>query len=160
MRSKIPKIISGILAIMLIFWLGYALLPPARFWIAFEFVSAVLVAVGCVGELFLFHLPSGRLKREKEKHHHLESRFILAVAVGVTMELFALSHAISEATILEQGISSANERTSANELLAKQLEKQVNETKTQLANAERRLIEVRNENLPMDIGERLLLQTP
>lgn len=110
MRSKIPKIISGILAIMLIVWLGYALLPPARFWIAFEFVSAVLVAVGCVGELCLFHLPSGRLKREKEKHHHLESRFILAVAVGVTMELFALSHAISEATRLEQGIASANER--------------------------------------------------
>jgi hypothetical protein len=105
MRSKIPKIISGILAIILIVWFGYALLPPVRFWIGFEFAAAVLVAVGCVGELYLFHIPSGRLKREKDKHHHLESRFILAVAVGVTMELFALTHALPEAIRLENTVA-------------------------------------------------------
>lgn len=47
----------------------------------------------------------------------------------------------------------ANERASTNELAAKQLEKQVNETKTQLANAETHLIELKNANLPMDIGD-------
>ena len=161
MRSKIPKIISGILAIILIVWLGYALLSPARFWIAFEFVSAVLVAVGCVGELYLFHLPSGRIKREKEKHHYLESRFILAVAVGVTMELFALAHAISEATRLEQDVASANERTSANELHFADLthsnlvlQTEIGKTKLELAYTQEKLENIKNAIPPRQIPEK------
>jgi hypothetical protein len=55
--------------------------------------------------------------------------------------------------------SQANERLSTNELAAKQLEIQLTETKTQLANAEARLnqsvIDLQNASLPISIGDQL-----
>lgn len=106
-KSKIPKMISGILAAILIAVVSYILLPLVWFWIGFEVFAALLVAVGCVGEWYLFHRPAGREKREKEQHRKFESRFILAVAAGVTMEFFALAHAIPAAIRLEKEAANA-----------------------------------------------------
>lgn len=110
-KSKLPKMISGILAAILIAIVSYLLLPPVWFWIGFEVVAALLVAVGCVGEWYLFHHPAGREKREKEQHRKFEARFILAVAAGVTMEFFALAHAIPEAIRLELQVAQLNKET-------------------------------------------------
>lgn len=111
----IPKMISGILAAILIAVVLYASLPSIWFWIVFEVFAALLVAIGCSGEWYLHHHPAGRKKVEKEEHHKLESRFIAAVVIGVFMEFFALGHAIPEAIRLEKDVASANERASANE---------------------------------------------
>jgi hypothetical protein len=104
-KSRIPKIIWGILLAISIIVFAWFEFPPVWFWIGFEVVSAILVAGGCIGELYLFHHPAGRQKREKNEHHKLESRFILAVAVGVTMELFALAHAIPQAVKVEKDVA-------------------------------------------------------
>jgi hypothetical protein len=122
--SKIPKIISGILAAILIAVVLYVSLPPVWFWIGFEIFAALLVAVGCAGEWWLHHHPAGRRKVEKEEHHNLESRFIAAVVFGVFMELFSLGHAIPEAMKLEVAVASANERAgTATNMAAQAIEK-------------------------------------
>jgi predicted nuclease with TOPRIM domain len=158
------KMLPGIVVTILIIALGWFLISPFWFWVSFEIVAALFVAVGCSGEWWLHHHPAGRKKREKDEHHKLESRFISVVALGVIMELFSLGHSIKEGKELgekaeqaKKEASQANERASTNELVSKQLEIRLNETKTQLANAEARLnesvVELKNNSLPMDIGE-------
>ena len=84
--------------------------------------------------------------------------------IGIAGELICLPFSLWESAELnkeaekaQQIAAQANERASTNELAAKQLEIRLNETKTKLANAEARLnesvFELRNDNLPMDIGE-------
>lgn len=62
------------------------------------------------------------------------------------------SASFERAAVAEKEAGQANERASTNELAAKQLEIQLDETKTQLAKAQANLIELQNANLPMDIG--------
>ena len=155
MRIKIPKTIWAILATISISVVGFFVLPSFWFWVCWEILSLGLVAIGCAGEWYLFLKPA---KESHESHHRRrELQFITAVAVGVWMEFLALAHAIPETMRLEKDVALANERASTNELAAKQLEMQFTETKTKLANAEARLnesvMELKNENLPMDIGE-------
>lgn len=106
--SMIPKMISGILAAILIAVVLYATIPSVWFWIGFEVLAALLVAIGCSGEWYLHHHPAGRRRKEKDEHHKLESRFIAAVVVGVFMEFFSLGHAIPEAIRLENDVAVAN----------------------------------------------------
>jgi hypothetical protein len=98
--SKIPKIISGILAIISIISIGFCVLPTALFWISWESLAAILVAFGCIGEWWLFIHPSA--ESNNTAHRRKELQYITAVAVGVTMEVFALAHAIPEALRLER----------------------------------------------------------
>jgi hypothetical protein len=123
MNSKTPKIISGIVATMSLIALDFVLLPSFWFWVSLEFSAAVLVAYGCVGEWYLHHHPAGRKKVEKEAHHKQESRYILSVALGVTMELFLLGHSIREGIKLEDKVSEANKRTAKAELAIAALNK-------------------------------------
>jgi hypothetical protein len=111
MKTKIPKIISGIFATLSLMAIAFVLLPSFWFWVLFEFSAAMLVAYGCIGEWYLHHHPAGRKKVEKEEHHKQESRYIISVALGVTMDLFVLAHSIREGVKLENKVSEANERT-------------------------------------------------
>jgi hypothetical protein len=115
MTTKLPKIISGILSTICLVVIAFVLLPSFWFWVLFEFSAAILVAHGCIGEWYLHHHPAGRKKVERQEHHKQESRFIFSVALGVTMELFALAHSIREGVKLESKVSQANERTANTE---------------------------------------------
>ena len=119
MNSNVPKIISRIAATISSwrlpllcyrrFGFGFHLrLSPYRWWL-----------LGVVAKWYLHHHPAGRKKNEKDDHHKLESRFIGAVALGVTMELFALGHSIREGVKLENKVAQI---TSANLALRKQIE--------------------------------------
>lgn len=127
MKNNIPKIISGIAATIFLIFVAFVLLPSFWFWVSFEIFAALFVVIGCGGEWWLHHHPAGRRKQEKDEHHNLESRFIGAVVIGVTMELFALGHTIREGAKLENEVALANERTayveSNNIVLAQKLEK-------------------------------------
>lgn len=87
----------------------------------------LFVAIGCAGEWYLHHHPTGRKKQERDAHHKLESRFIGAVALGVAMEFFALGHSIQEGVKLERELTLAKERTSTNELRVALLEKETSQ---------------------------------
>jgi hypothetical protein len=115
-KSKIPKIISGIVATFVLIALAWIALSPFWFWVSFEILAALLVASGCSGEWWLHHHPAGKKRNEKDEHHKIESRFIAMVSVGVIMECFALGHSIREGAKLENKVSEANERVSTNEL--------------------------------------------
>ena len=116
-KNKIPKIISGIVATIVLISLGDFILSPFWFWVSLEIIAAALVAIGCSGEWWLHHLPAGRKKKEKDEHHKLESRFMKAmVALGVIIELFALGHSIKEGKELENKVSEASGRAATNEL--------------------------------------------
>src|SRR5437867_1852433 len=95
MSSKIPKIISGILATISLAVTGFVLLPSFWFWVCWEIAAAGLVALGCIGEWYMFCNPA---KEGHELHHRRrEMQFITAVAIGVFMEFLALGHVIPEA---------------------------------------------------------------
>jgi len=108
-KSKIPKIICGILATISIPVIGFILLPSFWFWVCWEIVAAGLVAVGCCGEWYMFFNPA---KEGHESHHRRrELQFITAVAIGVFMEFLALGHAIPEVMRLEKDVAVSKERT-------------------------------------------------
>jgi hypothetical protein len=115
-NKSIPKIISGIVATVLAIALGWSLLPSFWFWVSFEILAALLVAMGCCGEWWLHHHPAGRRKNEKDEHHRLEAKIIAMVALGVVMELFVLAHSIREGVRLERKVSEANERATSNQV--------------------------------------------
>ena len=81
------------------FWSTFSILD----WI--EIVAAVLVAIGCIGELYLvFKNPPKDdevLKRFEKKKHLLERVFVCVVALGVTTELVALPFALKESAKLQ-----------------------------------------------------------
>jgi hypothetical protein len=120
-KSKTPKIISGIIATISLIVALFVFLSPFWFWVSFEIIAAVLVAVGCFGEWWLHHHPAGLERRAKDIHHSLESKIIGMVAIGVFMELFALGHSIREGVKLENKLAEANERASTNELKVAEL---------------------------------------
>ena len=91
-KSKIPKATWATLATISIVVLGFVALPSVWFWISWEIVGGVLVAVGCIGEWRLIG----------QERHPAEKKLIAAVAIGVTMELMGLAHSIPEAIRMER----------------------------------------------------------
>lgn len=101
--------IWGILATISIVVLGFSILPSVWFWVCWEVVAAGFVAFGCFGEWYLFKTPAK--PGHQEKHRRRELQFILLVAIGVTMELMGLAHAIPEAMRLERDVAEAKHQT-------------------------------------------------
>ncbi len=98
-----PKMIFGILATIAIPVVAWFLLSPLWFWLGWEVLAAVLVAIGCAGEWFMIRhqaKPGG-----EAAHIKIELQFILAVAVGVAMECFSLVHVIPESLRQERKIA-------------------------------------------------------
>jgi len=104
----------------------------------------------------------------KQKKLPAEAFSVALIILGLSLEIkytgeanriSAAENAIlyDKSALATKEAAQANERALENELTAKQLEIRLNETKAQLANAEARLNEsisnLREENLPMDIGE-------
>jgi len=83
--------------------------------------------------------------------------FECVLVIGLALEIFALPKQISEIERLHASNLALRKQVEQFRSDNLGLEKQVNETKTQLANAEARLIELQVENLPMDIGEQYSL---
>jgi hypothetical protein len=73
-------------------------------------------------------------------------------AIQIAGRINAELHATASQAEKEAG--QANERASTNELAAKQLEIQLTETKTELANAETRLVQIKNAIPPRQIPEK------
>lgn len=92
--------------------IGYWSLSSFWFWTALEVFGGAAVAIGCIGELFLFVNPADENDELKKAHHRRrELQCITAVAIGVTVEFIALFHAIQEGATLERStkqLASAN----------------------------------------------------
>src|ERR1700690_2093630 len=89
-NGKIPKIICGIIATISIVGVCFFEFSSFWFWTSWEIIAAALVAIGCIGEWIMFLKPAK--KGGESDHRHRELQFITAVAIGVAMEFFALSH--------------------------------------------------------------------
>jgi hypothetical protein len=140
---------------------------PAWGWCDIFFT--LLVLVGVCGEwswlmsIFTPERPNDLLPIDR-KRKNLEKKLLVVLIIGVAGELVCIPFSLWESSKLNDDAGEArriageaNERASTNELAAKKLEIQLNETKTQLANAEARLNEnvanLRAENSAMDTGE-------
>lgn len=161
MKSKIQKMIPGIVVTLICISVVFLFLPSFWFWVGFEVVAALLVAIGCGGEWYLHHHPAGRKKVEKDKHHNFESWYIAAVSVGVFMELFALGHSIREGVVLEKDVAIAKSLTSSNEVKIAALTQEnlslqanVNATALELENANIKLAKIRSAIPPRQIDEK------
>jgi hypothetical protein len=105
MRAKIPKMICGIIATISIVVVGFFSLSAFWFWTCLEITAGGLVAGGCWGEWYLFKNPPDEGdESQKLLHRRKELQCIIAVAIGVTVEFAALSHAIPEAIRLEKDV--------------------------------------------------------
>jgi len=117
-------------------------------WVLFGFIGASAVIIGVWGEGWAEErvLPYHRQK-------WLVKLFWRILLIGLAFDLVGLMGSTVTSIALESRVEQI--RKSNNELASANLVLQinVNETKAELAKAETRLIEVRNENLPMDIGE-------
>lgn len=142
---KIPKTILGIVAAVSAAIVGFIFLPAIWFWICWEVVAAALVAIGCFGEWYLFKTPT--MAGEEARHRRRELQFIFMVAIGVTMELFALAHAIPETLQLERDVAEANKRAAK----AQEAASLANE---RAAVAEKQLAEIKIKALPRRISEK------
>jgi hypothetical protein len=107
--SSTAKAICAISTIILIVAIGF-IFNWLWFWFCWEIVGTVLVSIGCVGEWLLLY------KRHDAEHTRREKYFAIAVAVGVTMDVFGLLHAIPGALRLSHDVAEANGRASSNEL--------------------------------------------
>jgi len=71
-----------------------------------EIFGALLVAIGCIGELWLICIKPpkgiGKLKNFERKKHFREKIFVGMVALGVSMELIALPSSLSEVQQLKK----------------------------------------------------------
>jgi hypothetical protein len=152
-------------------------------WSVLSLLGLVLVIIGVVfegAEAFIWTISWFRRKRFSiiwntlpEPHiprwaHRLDHIGWFILVIGLALETWG-HIVVTDITSREnrrltakldsttQIAGAAIASASTNELAAKQLEIQLNETKTQLANAETRLnesvVELQNMNLPMDIGE-------
>lgn len=102
MKVKMPKMICGIIATISIVVIGFFLLSTFWFWTCLEIIGGFLVAVGCIGEWYLFGHPA---KAGHElSHRRSELQYIVAVAVGVSMEFLAILHSIPETIRLERNV--------------------------------------------------------
>ena len=130
-------------------------------WDWLQVLGTVMVLVGVIGELvaefkkFPFN-PTGFPPLESLKKR-IEITSLVVLILGLLLEVVSLPHSVVEAANARKMAGEANKLASGNELAAKQLEIQLNETSNELANTEIRLIEVRNENLPIDIGDQYSL---
>jgi hypothetical protein len=106
--SSTPRIIGGIILTISIAVLAFLALPSVWFWVCWEVAAAALVAGGCFGEWYLF--KTAPKPGHEGEHRRRELQCILGVAIGVTMELIAIPHALLEARQLEKHISDVNER--------------------------------------------------
>ena len=146
-----------------------SLFSSTPIWGLCDILFTLMVLVGVCGEsiwlqrILIPEKPNDLLPVES-KRKKLGKKFELLLIVGIAGELICIPFSLwesaelnKEAEAAKQIAGEANERASTNALAAKQLEIQLNETKTQLANAEARLnqsvVELKNDNLPMDIGE-------
>ena len=147
------------------------LLASIPVWGLFDIFSTLLVLIGVCGEwswlmrVLISERPNDLLPVEL-KRKKLEKRLLVVLIIGVAGELACIPFSLWESSTLNNEAADArriageaNERASTNELAAKQLEIQLNATKTQLANAEARLnqsvIDLQNANLPISIGDQL-----
>jgi hypothetical protein len=113
--SSAMKAVCAVTPIILIAAVGF-IFPGVWFWISWEIVGAVLVAVGCVGEWVLLY------KNEDARHNWLEKKFAIVVAVGVTMDAIGLFHAIPEAIRLENAVADAHAKAEEFRLKADEFE--------------------------------------
>lgn len=127
--------ICGILATTSIAFACWWLLPSVLFWIGWEIAAALLVAVGCVGEWHMIKNPAQA--GHEDQHRKRELQFIAAVAVGVSMELFAIPHAILEAVRLEHEVATLNERATGNELATEVVQARIAQAELDTARANR-----------------------
>lgn len=105
-KTKTPKIICGIIATISMTVIGFFSLSAFWFWTGVEIISGLLVAGGCWGEWYLFKNPPDEGDESQKLHHRgTELQCIIAVAIGVTMELLALSHSIKEGVQLEKDVA-------------------------------------------------------
>lgn len=105
-RANIPKMICGITAAISIVVVGFFSLSAFWFWTCLEIIAGGLVAGGCWGEWYLFKNPPDEGdESQNSKRRRKELQCIIAVAIGVTVEFAALSHAIPEAIRLEKDVS-------------------------------------------------------
>jgi hypothetical protein len=152
-KSKIPKMICGILATISIVVIGFILLPSFWFWVCWEIAAAGLVAVGCGGEWYMFLNPAK--DGHETPHRRRELQFITAVAIGVIMEFFALGHAIPEAMRLEKEAADARRESGdaikqaglAHERAARAEERTANTESTNL------MLSIQLETLRKEYGE-------
>jgi hypothetical protein len=139
--SIIPNIICITIATFAIAVIGYFSLSPFWFWICWVFVGAGLVAIGCIGEWYLFINPAPESDECLKSHHRRrEFQFITAVAIGVTMDFIGLFHEIPEAVRLEKDvveIGTTNAQLVADNLVSRSnvaaLELRVMETSNKIA---------------------------
>jgi cell division protein FtsW (lipid II flippase) len=96
---KIPAAI--VIAVVACCWI---FLPRIWFWLSWEVIAAGLVAFGCFGEWRIVRLPPE--EEHKPENRSREKKYVLCVAVGVSMEFFALTHAIPEALKLSREVES------------------------------------------------------
>lgn len=80
-----------------------------------------MVSIGCIGDWVLLYK-----KKHDAEHHRRERYFAIAVAIGVTMDVCGLAHAIPSALTLSQGIAGTQMTNSwlvaSNVLAARQVE--------------------------------------
>ncbi|MGA2177324.1 MAG: hypothetical protein ABSH38_20305 [Verrucomicrobiota bacterium] len=101
--SSTAKAICAVIAIALTAVIGFVF-QWGWFWISWEIFGAILVSIGCIGEWMLL------LSEEHSEHKNREKLFAIIVAIGVTMDVFGLIHAIPEALQLSRDVAEANER--------------------------------------------------
>jgi len=138
-NATTKKMISGIIATISIIVIGAFAFSSFWFWTSLEIIAGLMVAVGCWGEWNLFKNPAQG--GHESAHRRKELQYILAVAIGVTIEFCALLHSIPEAIRLEQNVVDIGTTNAWLVATNVGLEIQLNETKTELANAERLLNE-------------------
>lgn len=120
------------------------------FWHSFEFVAAVCVAIGCMGELLLFinPPPTENKKSPEYKRHRLKELLCISlVAIGVTLELVALNHNMRESDMQSAEIASLTNETVRVSL-------QLEETKLQLVGANIKLAAIKSAIPPRTIPEK------
>jgi len=107
-KSKRNKSISGIVIAISLMVLGWLALPSFWFWVCWEIIAGVCVTRGCIAEWHLLRFPAK--PGFKAEHRASELRAILAVSIGVTMELIGVGHSVKEGARLEALASQANEQ--------------------------------------------------
>jgi len=97
------KICGIIIAILIVVFVFLKISGSVWFWNSWEIFASLLVAIGCLGEWYLFKkTPQNGL----ESHHRkIELLCLYAVAIGVTLEFLGLFHAIPEAVRLEKDVA-------------------------------------------------------
>jgi hypothetical protein len=143
MTDDRKKITSGIASIILIPALSYWLVPPTWFWNSWEFIAALLVAMGCIGEWILESKEDDGDDPVKRRIHKRRMLCIRGVAIGVTLEFVLLSHTIAEAQKQEREIGQLKTSNLVLEKSVMELARQYDLSTNALAEANARLASIR-----------------